>query len=243
MEDTIVGWVHPGELHAMFVDSYLRSREYDESLGEGKRLAGWMHMHCSANISAGRNGLVDRFLDQTEAQWLIQIDTDMIWMPDAIHGLLAAADPVKAPIVGGLCFGLEADTGQIFPTLYDLGGTEDDLKFLRHRTFELTDLYRVTGTGAAFLLVHRSVFEAFRKRDFSKPYPYFQEMDLGGMRCGEDVTFCLRAGELGFPIHVNTNVQIGHIKPQVITINGYMVQLNIQEQRARQLADQETANG
>jgi hypothetical protein len=245
VNDLVIGWVHPGEVHTAFMDSVLRTVAHDQQSGSN-RIVGWNGVQCSANVSAGRNALVDWFLDESPAEWLIQIDTDMVWSPDAVHRLLAVADAEHAPIVGGLCFGLEADTGAIFPTLYDLGGTEEKLEFLRHRTFPFADLYRVTGTGAAFLLVHRSVFETFRKRDFSKPYPYFQEMDLGGMRCGEDVTFCLRAGELGFPVHVNTNVHIGHINPQVVTIIAYMMQLHIQEQRAanqQQLADQETANG
>lgn len=241
MNDLVIGWVHPGEVHTAFMDSILRTIAYDMQQG-GSRIAGWNGIQCSANVSAGRNALVDWFLDESPAEWLMQIDTDMIWEPDAVHRLLKVADPKHAPIVGGLCFGIEADTGTIFPTLYDLGGSEEKLEFLRHRTFEWADLYRVTGTGAAFLLVHRSVFEAFRRRDFNVAYPYFQEMDLQGMRCGEDVTFCLRAGELGLPVHVNTNVQIGHIKPQVVTVNAYMVQLSIQEQRAARQANQENTD-
>jgi GT2 family glycosyltransferase len=29
---------------------------------------------------------------------------------------------------------------------------------------------------------------------------------------GEDLTFCLRAAAAGYPIHVHTGVQVGHMK-------------------------------
>jgi hypothetical protein len=237
-QDLAIGWVHPGEVHTAFFDSFMRSVIYDARVG-GNRIAGWNGVQCSANVSSGRNALVEWFLT-TDAQWLMQIDTDMVWEPDAVHRLLAVADPVHAPIVGGLCFGLEADTGTIFPTLYHVGGTEEQIEFLRLRTFPAADLFKVAGTGAAFLLAHRSVFERMRDREpmFSTAYPYFQERELGGLRCGEDVTFCMRAAALDIPVHVNTNVHIGHIKPMTVTVQAYAMQLAHQDAQ-RQSGEQQ----
>lgn len=221
MSDVVIGWVHPGKVHTAFMDSVLRTVAYDVAAG-GRRIAGWNGTQCSANVSAGRNALVDWFLD-SDAQWLMQIDTDMVWQADDVHRLLAVADSGTAPIVGGLCFGREADTGLIFPTLYDLGGDEDKPEFLRYSAWP-DGMFRVVGTGAAFLLVHRKVFEQMRDRGFNAAYPYFQETALGGMRCGEDVTFCLRAGALDIPVHVNTDVQVGHIKEIIVTADAYRAQ-------------------
>ena len=48
---------------------------------------------------------------------------------------------------------------------------------------------------------------------FTPAYPFFQETALGGVQqVGEDVTFCMRAGLLGFPIHVDTSLKTNHLK-------------------------------
>lgn len=215
--DVAIGWLSPGKVSAEFLDSLLHTIVLDG----GRRLLAWQGIKCSANISAGRNALVEWFLNLPDANWLMMVDTDMIWQPDAIHRLLASADEDKAPIVGGLCFGL--DNGEVFATLYDLGGTEDKPQFLRYDAWP-EGMFQVVGTGAAFLLVHRKVFEAIRDKEFSPAYPFFQEREFAGMRCGEDVTFCLRAGQLGFPVYVDTTVQTGHIKSQILTADSYRVQ-------------------
>lgn len=215
--DVALGWVHPGKVSDGFLDSLLRTVVADG----GRRLLAWQGIKCSANISAGRNALVEWFLSLPAANWLMMIDTDMVWLPDAVHRLLASADADRAPIVGGLCFGI--DNGEVFPTLYDLGGTEEKPEFVRYNAWP-DGMFQVVGTGAAFLLVHRRVFEAIRDRGFNVAYPWFQEVELAGMRCGEDVTFCLRAGQLEFPVFVDTTVQTGHIKTQIVTADAYRAQ-------------------
>lgn len=226
-EDVLIGWVHPGKVHAAFTDSLLRSIAYDRANGE--RFAGWLGVQCSANVSTGRNALVQWFLN-SPAQWLIQIDTDMVWRDDSIHRLLAAADPDTAPIVGGLCFGLEADTGKIWPTMYDLAGTVEEPEFVRYDSWAPDAMFPVAATGAAFLLVHRSAFEKVQTVG-STTYPWFRESELAGKRVGEDVTFCLRAQQCGLPVFVHTGVHIGHIKEHLVTTEGYIAQ-RIQEENS-----------
>lgn len=212
MNDVVIGWVHPGTVTAAFMDSVLRTIAFDR--GNGNRLLGWNGVQCSANISSGRNELVKWFL-ASPAQWLMCIDTDMIWSPDAVHALLAVASEDR-PIVGGLCFGMEPDTGQIFPTLYDITGEAGSVEFIRYEEYPENTLMPVMGTGAAFLLLHRKALERVRDEKFSDAYPWFQERELDGKRIGEDLAFCMRAGSLGIPVHVHTGVQIGHLKTHPI---------------------------
>ncbi len=228
--------------HHGFVHSLLRTVAFDRY--NGNRIAGWRGVQCSANISSGRNALVEWFL-ASPAQWMIMIDTDMVWDGDAVHRLLAVADPVARPIVGGLCFAQEADTGAVWPVMFDLGGTEEQLQFLRISDWPDGELLPVGSTGAAFLLIHRSVCEAirdYRRPDgsrFSTAYPWFQERELGGMRSGEDVSFCLRAAAVGKSIHVHTGVSIGHIKEHIVTVHAYRAQ----QEMARGAETEEESHG
>jgi len=175
------------------------------------------------NIAAGRNELVRWFLDEGECGWLLMLDTDMVFKPDLPDALLANANAVPgeryAPIVGALCFGVAL--GELFPTIYDF--VEKDgggVQCVRYHDFPRDSMFQVGATGAAALLVHRSVFEAVADRKFNEAFPWFQETALdGGERCGEDVTFCLRAAMCGFPVHVDTGTAVGHQKSQVLTVD------------------------
>ncbi len=85
-------------------------------------------------------------------------------------------------------------------------------------------MVQCAGTGAAFILIHRRVLEAMRDRGFNAAFPWFQETELAGKPAGEDLTFCIRAGILGFPIFVDTSIHIGHHKSTVLDHETFQAQ-------------------
>jgi hypothetical protein len=176
---------------------------------------GLLNEWSSANVSAARNSLTAKFLAEHTAEWLLWIDADMGWDHSALEQLLAVADPVRAPIVGGLCFGASGD--QLFPTIYQFAEVEGRITTVRLNDYERDAMVQVAATGAAFLLIHRSVLVAMRDRKFNEVFPWFQETELSGQPAGEDLTFCIRAGICEFPIWVNTAVKVGHHKSHLLT--------------------------
>jgi hypothetical protein len=56
------------------------------------------------------------------------------------------------------------------------------------------------------------------------PWEWFVYATMGGEPIGEDITFCLRAQELGIPTHVDTSIKCGHEKPVVIDETLYLTQ-------------------
>lgn len=222
----VLGYCSPGEVRTEWHESLLGLVAADARRPQADRIiAGRLGMTSSANIAGARNTIVKAFLDGPH-EWLLMVDADMVFDPDAVDQLLAAADPDRAPIVGGLCFGVEGD--RLFPTLYDIGGTPDRPEVLRYGEYPPNTLFRVFATGAAFLLIHRSALERIRDfrdggRGFGDIFPWFQETtfrDAAGrdvMPMSEDVTFCWRAGVTGIPIHVHTGVRVGHVKPRTLT--------------------------
>lgn len=219
--DVVVGWVHPGQVDAGFMDSVLRMIDHDR-VHDG-RVAGYAGVYCSANVSSGRNRLVDWFL-RGPADWLLMADTDMVWPADALDRLLANADRARAPIVGGLCFAREFETGRVWPTLFHREPVDGGDVFVPHDRWPDNALFQVGGTGAAFLLVHRWVMEAVQQRRFSAAYPWFQETENQVGRVSEDLTFCQRAHAVGAPMFVHTGVQVGHVKTRVIGVADYLAQ-------------------
>lgn len=209
-----IGYLHPGEVSAYFTQSLIGTVLYDRV--RHRRVAAILNEWSSANVSAPRNKIVRQFLDAEQSDWLVFIDSDMAWEVQAVDELLAVADPEKAPIVGGLCFGTALD--RLFPTIYAMGETEDGQPMtMRLRDFPDDTLVRCAATGAAFLLIHRRVLTAMAEHGFNEAFPWFQETSLATEPCSEDITFCLRAGLLGFPVHVHTGVKIGHHKSHVLT--------------------------
>src|SRR5262244_774175 len=110
-ERVVAGYVHPGTVRAEFCASLLAMAM------ESGTLAGVLAKESGPNISTSRNLIVAEFL-KGQAPWLLMVDTDMVFEADAAAGLLKVADPVDAPIVGGLCFSLEQ--GEPRPTMYHL---------------------------------------------------------------------------------------------------------------------------
>lgn len=199
---------------------------------------GHIAMHSGVNVSSGRNEVVRRFLE-TSAEWLWMVDADMEMPPDTLDRLLASAnaDPAApratdgdlepgvryyAPIVGALCFGIAAD--QVFPTCYGFSEDDSGRRVFRYHSYPPDSMFLVGATGAACLLVHRRVLETIREHEFSKAFPWFQETEVAGRVVGEDLTFCARANDAGFPVWVDTSVRVGHEKPLLLTESVFLDQ-------------------
>ena len=220
----VVGYCHPTEVSAFFHESLLGMVMYD--VNHEQRIVnggGRIERYSSANITNSRNGIARSFLDNTDAAFLLLLDADMVFKPDLADSLVAMAMQHSAPIVGGLCFGV--DEGNLFATLYQMVQDEGDEfpHMVRYNAWPEDDMFEVTATGAACLLIHREVLEAMREK-YPEPYPWFQETVLGTGPMGEDVTFCVRARLLGYPVFVHTGIHVGHAKTQVLTNDMYLKQ-------------------
>lgn len=208
----VIGYLHPGEVSGYFCQSLVNMLMYDQATD--RRVVGCLNEWSSANVSNSRNDICRQFFER-DAEWLLFVDADMMFPHDAINRLIKGADADARPILGGLCFGI--NKGVLFPTLYVFHDGEKGPTTARVPEYPENTIIPVAATGAAFLMIHRRVLEAFLERGFSEAFPFFQESELSGEPAGEDITFCLRAGTLGFPVHVDTGLHIGHHKSMVLT--------------------------
>lgn len=235
-QKVVAGWPY-GSHDAKFVQSYDDLREWD--FNHHRRIVARI-MYGTSNVAQGRNQIVKQFLAlPNRPDWLWFVDTDMAFAPDTLDRLVAAAHPNKRPIMGALCFSQGRGTNGIkyAPTLY--GFTDDDPP--RLGSFmdipERPGVTRVAATGTGCLLIHRSVLEgvaAFTPEGMPRPYgqtayPWFrfsewETEDLGPDTMGEDIVFCLRAGAAGFPVHVDTSIEVGHVKPHIVGVEDYRLE-------------------
>ncbi len=224
----VIAYIHPGQVSSYFMESMTVTLLSDVARPR-RRIVNILQEWSSANVSDPRNRLTAKFLDArtpdgaTVGDWLLWIDADMQWEPEALEYLLATAHPTERPIVGGLCFGMTLD--RLVPTIYQFGRTEDEeLTTYRVGAYERDAVVQCAATGAAFILIHRTVLEAMRAANFNEAFPFFQEVQLGHRPVGEDITFCIRAGQLGYPIHVDTRAKIGHHKSALLTEDKFLAQ-------------------
>jgi hypothetical protein len=215
-----VGYLHPGEVDTHFHLSLLAMVLYD--FGHNHRLGGHLAVEAgSGGIAASRNEIVRHFLS-TRDEWLFMVDADMGFEPDTVDRLLEAAHKTERPIVGGLAFAqhaLEGSKGPLGNPQYKTLPTV--IRFTERGLQAVEDyprgaLVECDATGAACLLIHRSVFEKMVGK-FPDPMSWFDHMTLDGRYYSEDVTFCMRAKSLGFPVYVDTSVKTSHRKHHYLT--------------------------
>ena len=213
-ESVVVGFLSGGATELEFTSSLSALAAYMMAQAAADptfpRLRGVLPKRSGPRIAAGRNSVVEHFL-ALDADWLFMVDDDMEFAADAVDQLMRAADPQERPIVGGLAIAGGRDGW--FPTLTVV--TTDGV-ISRVTDYPPDALVPVDATGAACLLVHRSVFEKMAQ-EFPRPWQWFQETSYGEVAVGEDITFCLRARALGFPTFIHTGVKFGHSKQVLVT--------------------------
>jgi GT2 family glycosyltransferase len=209
-DHAVIGYVHGGTVRAEFCASLISIAMEGET-----PLDAVLTLESGPNISTARNKVVADFLGRQHAPWLFMCDTDMMLPADTIDRLIAAADPVQRPVVGGLCFSL--DGGEKLSTMYELTEKDGRPAFTRYGTWPEDTCMRVSATGAACLLMHRDALETVAKDGGDVAAPWFRETSVGPMALmGEDLTFCLRCAAAGIPVHVHTGVRIGHMKTTML---------------------------
>jgi hypothetical protein len=205
-----IGIPHIGALPGPFVDSLM---------GLTKPSEGFYWLRAGGMpVDMARNVLVKQFLGG-EAEWLLQVDSDMTFAPASLERLASRGEE----LISGLCFTRYVPP---LPTVFR-GVTrvrEDGREFLQIRCQETAEwlsrhpealevcpavldpspddaLVQADGSGAAFLLCHRRVFEAVGE-------PWFQRDDL---KKGEDFYFFEKARRAGFQLWVDRSVIVGHL--------------------------------
>lgn len=212
-DHAVIGYLRRDLVHGAFSESLL------SVVMEGKTPVDTvLALEWGPNLSTGRNLIVRDFLDRPGSPpWLLMVDTDMVLQADTADRLIAAADPAERPIVGALCYSLSQGVKQ--PTMYELvEGAPGGLAFRRLREWPEDACVRVSATGTGCLLMHRDALLAVEKRTDDPCAPWFRESAIGAplSLMGEDLTFCLRAGAAGIPIHVATGVRVGHMKTTML---------------------------
>lgn len=157
-------------------------------------------------IYESRNNLAKQAM-QAKADYIMWFDSDMTFAPDTMTRLQQHMEN-----------GLDIVTGIYFrrrppftPTLFKELRRTDDPNVAEHANFDdypSDSLFEIAGCGFGCVMTRVSVLE-----DVMLNY-----QDWFGPVCGlgEDLSFCLRARELGYKIYCDSSIKCGHIGQLVV---------------------------
>lgn len=223
MADISIGFVKPYTVSDSFYESQMAMFETLVRAGVSGRYLSQRYL-SAGGLPRSRNVVVEAFLDAGD-DWLLWVDTDMGWHPDAALRLLEVADPVDRPIVGALCFtlmelgsdGMGGKEQFPIPTLYRWCKMDDGSHgFVPWYDYPRGEVVKCDATGSAFVLIHRTVFERMRDRNGPKWYAQIPNEADGGL-FGEDLSFCIQASQVDASVHVHTGVPTSHMKTVWVT--------------------------
>jgi len=176
------------------------------------------HMVQVGNIgltTRSRNVVVKTFLETTDANWLLMIDSDERLSLDTWRKLVSSADDIQRPIVSGLVFAAFFD-GQDelrpVPTIYRMN-METGLQPIDD--YPLDKLFEVDAVGTGCILIHRNVLLDMQKNATSnqgKDWAWFVEGAIDGTYFGEDLLFSKRLKSMGYKIFAHTGAILPHHK-------------------------------
>lgn len=193
----VIGTVHPQTVDAVFLRCLVATLGSDRDrfpvspFLPAQAMAGMLH--------AARNDVIRMFLSHpAQPQYLVFIDTDMEWVPESVWALVETAERHDLPAVNAL---VAAQGGNA--VMFD-----EEMRWLQ----PTEDLQQVFCAGMAFMCLRRREL-AICGETYGPPAPWFDYQHRQGKVVTEDVIFSQRYHDLGFPIYVDTQIRVGHRKP------------------------------
>lgn len=215
--DTLLGYLHPNEIAAVFHKSLFDLFGFD--LTHDRRIANWMDVRAAImGIPDARNKICEKFLE-SDCEWMFMVDSDMGFEMLMLDQLLSVADAKARPVVGALAFSFREsipDGRNGFrcfpsPTIMDFWQHNDGIFRYTARThYPFNALTKCDATGAAAFVAHRSVIERM-KADYGEHW-FDRVQDEKGDWQGEDISFCARLKEMGLPLYIHTGIRTTHFK-------------------------------
>jgi GT2 family glycosyltransferase len=205
----------------VFADSLTELLFYDATMHQRivSHPHGRMGKSCgSGGIVDGRNKLAEVMCDESAADWLFMVDSDMAFPPDIVERLIDAAHAKDRPVVGALAFAHKTDGAatlggvryRCIPTIYDFAESGDAVGFVPRLDYERDALVESAATGGACVLIHRLALEAVRAKFGDVWFDTIRHPK--GAHFSEDLSFCVRLAACDIPIYVHTGVKTGHDK-------------------------------
>ena len=157
---------------------------------------------------------------EEKADFILWIDSDMVFPPDMLQKLIADAESGK-DMITGLCFRRRPDYN---PAIWKRlrPGLPGESVVETYDDYPEEAVFEVEACGMAAILMRTSVIrEVFEKeKALFAPIPGY----------GEDVSFCLRARKAGFSVWCDSHIKVGHLAETIVTEDTFRAYRQKQEE-------------
>lgn len=153
-----------------------------------------------------RNNLARQAI-MAEADWVLWLDSDMVFKPDLLQRMLKVCTENKIDFLTALCFRRKPP---YTPCLFDrLEKVEKGASYTA--ILSVPDgIFEVGGCGFAGVLLSTDVLLGVAAKFNGRMFD-----PIDGF--GEDVAFCWRARQCGYQIYCDSSIELGHVGSCVVT--------------------------
>lgn len=210
----MIAW--PAYDKKLYIDAmlaYLKTVNYLGVLGVG---VGFNARMGSSLIPKCRDEIIHQFLfdeQQQQFDYLLCIDSDVIWNPEAVPNMLASSVANEDAVIFG-SYPVKKDEPHFhIEPLIDPQGN----------AVYSGPLLRVKSGAAGFMLLPRTVLEMMYKKyddlyytatgDFQSDKPVcsmFMPAIIRDRYRGEDIAFCIRMGHAGVRMYLDPRIELSH---------------------------------
>lgn len=203
-----IGWTDAGNVHSGFIAYIMqillhRHENVDDII-----------VSSGHYLSNNKNRIVQQFLN-SESEWLLLLDSDLLLDLDNFDRLLASAEKDKYPIMSGMYFiPVQHDQKLVLAAMFH----DEENTGIGKWVTDWNDgeiLEGLSSVGGGFTLIHRRVYEAVQESNYNKMPQWYQDEyweEPYNAWVSEDIYFFKKVNDLGFNICLNTSVQADHLK-------------------------------
>ena len=163
-------------------------------------------------IGRQRQVAFDYWLDSTDYEWTLWVDSDIELTKEVLHKLWSIADEHDRPVVSGVYFiSKENEQSKMtpFPALFNF--TDDPHKIQYLHPLPKDAIVQVGCAGFGLLLIHRSVGQQMRSHHAPRKV-FFNETGAGDEFISEDIHFFRALYETRIPVYAHTGAVVKHMK-------------------------------
>jgi len=231
-----VGVVHGGQIDAWFFHTMVGLLQ---TTTEQHTLDHHVCIRSGPLLSAGRGTLVNTFLEQTDSDALLMLDSDQYAHPSTVFSLidLFARLQDEQPDIGILCgitfISKDERADLLYPNIWGPGRHDNEI--VQQTTYPKDTLLEITAAGCSNMIVSRKVLQRFHDQRIN-PFHHLPIVDWDMLadglteipaaeqaehlrkivwdadQFGEDISFCRRVKKEGFRIMAHTSLIFDHSK-------------------------------
>jgi GT2 family glycosyltransferase len=172
-------------------------------------------------IGRQRQQAMEFWYDQTDFDWVLWVDSDIVLNEEALQKVWLSADKDTRPVVTGTYFISKENEGSLmapYPAVFNwIEGEEYKIAYLH--PLPKDKLVQTGSAGFGFVLMHRNAITKMRLTHGA--IPYFNETGVGEQFVSEDINFFRLMNKAGVPLYTHTGALVKHMKRFALDIQYY----------------------